>query len=159
MIAERERIIVILQECRAALTGSLAVIGDIGNIQHAIDLCSAEIGPDNCPTCSSPNPLRHPAMQFEGEVHLCDDPWHSPVCICVAGLADPECPQHGAHSKQAEIYYSAHAQKVMSDANICARKILDGCAMEGIDAPVPPLVKQLARAFVMMAKHQIESDK
>lgn len=26
-------------------------------------------------------------------------------CCCVAGLPDPECPQHGMHSKQAEVFY------------------------------------------------------
>jgi len=32
--------------------------------------------PKNCPTCDSPSPERHPAMQFEGEASLCRDPWH-----------------------------------------------------------------------------------
>jgi hypothetical protein len=30
-----------------------------------------------CPTCDSPEPKLHPAVQHEGEVQECRDPWHS----------------------------------------------------------------------------------
>lgn len=29
-----------------------------------------------CPTCTSPSPELHPAMQHEGEVEICKDAWH-----------------------------------------------------------------------------------
>lgn len=39
--------------------------------------------PTHCPTCDSPAPHLHPAMQAEGEVQPCKDPWH---------IAPPETP-------------------------------------------------------------------
>lgn len=31
---------------------------------------------ERCPTCDSPRPHLHPAVQYEGEVQLCRDAWH-----------------------------------------------------------------------------------
>ncbi|QGT55147.1 hypothetical protein SEA_FORZA_186 [Gordonia phage Forza] len=33
--------------------------------------------PLECPTCTSPNPKLHPAVQHEGEVHICNDTFHN----------------------------------------------------------------------------------
>ncbi len=34
-----------------------------------------------CPTCDSPHPELHPAMQWEGEVQPCRDLFHLPATI------------------------------------------------------------------------------
>ena len=34
------------------------------------------MSPQCCPTCDSPQPHLHPAVQWEGEVHICRDLFH-----------------------------------------------------------------------------------
>ncbi len=38
----------------------------------------ARVPGQRCPTCESPDPKLHPAMQWEGEVQPCRDAWHIP---------------------------------------------------------------------------------
>lgn len=45
----------------------------------AIRAQGAKMKSDRCPSCSSPSPRLHPAVQHEGEVRLCRDPWHEPI--------------------------------------------------------------------------------
>jgi hypothetical protein len=44
---------------------------------------------EHCPSCDSPDPARHPAMQLEGEVQPCGDPWHDPLPPEIAAIATP----------------------------------------------------------------------
>lgn len=46
-----------------------------------ISAVEAPAKPLGCPTCGSPDPARHPAVQFEGEVSICQDAYHAPLVL------------------------------------------------------------------------------
>lgn len=39
-----------------------------------------------CPRCNSPNPRLHPSVQHEGEVQLCEHPWHETGELAASGF-------------------------------------------------------------------------
>lgn len=76
-----------------------------------------------CPTCNSPDPKKHPAMQFEGEVQPCRDPWHAPL-------------PPGTLS-------TAATSELFKDAKIGAQLEEDGSVTPAMDAKLGPLVYAL----------------
>ena len=51
---------------------------------------------NKCPTCGSPSQGLHPAVQHEGEVHLCKDPWHNAGCLVEKKKEIPDVPMFSA---------------------------------------------------------------
>lgn len=45
-----------------------------------------------CPSCDSPDPKRHPAMQHGGEVQLCFDAWHGDSRGCASNCGRQATP-------------------------------------------------------------------
>jgi len=88
-MANHDAVRELLIDCRAALAAresasaskwgaEIAARAEHGELlpEHLSE--SAEpAAPRNCPTCDSPQPQLHPAVQFEGEVQPCKDSWHN----------------------------------------------------------------------------------
>jgi hypothetical protein len=58
-----------------------------------------------CPTCLSPAPHLHPAVQFEGEVNLCPDVYHltlTPSNTIQRISAVKEIAERISHDRQAD---------------------------------------------------------
>lgn len=53
-------------------------VGTAGNAPVAVHSAAILREVKECPSCGSPDPAKHPAMQFEGEVQPCPNAWHSP---------------------------------------------------------------------------------
>lgn len=47
-------------------------------------------GEGKCPTCASPDPARHPAVQYGGEVSICKDAFHTPPSPLPAAAVEAE---------------------------------------------------------------------
>ena len=72
--------------------------------------------PTRCPHCDSPDPKLHPAMQHEGEVQPCNDPWH--------GLGGYFVPVASSGDRQVDDM--RHALELDRQAAVAIRADLDG---------------------------------
>ncbi len=45
-------------------------------LAYRATLAAQDAKPRKCPTCDSPSPHLHPAVQYEGEVQVCSNRWH-----------------------------------------------------------------------------------
>lgn len=56
-------------------------------IENAVLEARRERHGPRCPRCNSPDPKRHPALQFEGEVEPCTHPFHNGGSMTATAVA------------------------------------------------------------------------
>lgn len=77
----------------------------------------------NCPTCESPGKHLHPAVQHEGEVQICGDPWHTPPPDAQA-MTREQVGRHADQINHCEPEYIADHVKVLLDHDAAQRETI-----------------------------------
>lgn len=113
--------------------------------------------PDNrCPTCDSPQPHLHPAVQHEGEVSICKDPYHS--------IVTPQNPNpHRITQEPIPVLHFDQEGCGPSYVQFSVRNLAghgayaDNCGIEVTPAPEPiPLFAQELLGGFMLSKPEVE---
>ena len=97
---------------------------------------------NRCPTCNSPSPGMHPAVQWEGEVEICIDSFHEPIFAVQMARADKL--RHAVRYIADQFRLSFTREQ--AQANLQARNILLRAGMKILDEAVDLIPKAPAGA-------------
>ena len=91
----------------------------------------------NCPTCESPQPHLHPAMQSEGEVQPCKDLWHTDARREPVMRYEP-CPMCTANRPRlCDLHYQQRAEEFMETVK---QAVIDHRTPSGVKATYEELL-------------------